>query len=117
MALTIDDLKPKKFKVTVKGVELECSPLRMSHTLVVSKVGDIFNNIGDATRAQISQAEKDLDEVIGELIPELKDIQLDMQATIDLITEMMENVSPSDNKELAEKGVTFDTDPKVEKAG
>lgn len=117
MSLTIEDLKPKNFKVNVKGVELECKPLRMSHTLVVSKIGDIFQNISTASKKQIKQAESDMDEIITELIPELEGIQLDMQATIDLITAMMENIQPADNKELTEKGVEFNTDPKVEKAG
>jgi esterase/lipase len=115
--LTIEDLKPKSFTVKVKGVELECKPLRMSHTLVISKVGEIFQNIGTVDKKQIQQAEADMDEVIAELIPELKEIQLDMQGTLDLITSMMENIQPADNKELTEKGVEFNSDPKVEKLG
>lgn len=115
--LTIEDLKPKNFKVNVKGVELDCKPLRMSHTLVISKVGEIFQNIKTADKKQIQQAESDMDEVITELIPELKGIQLDMQGTLDLITSMMENIQPADNKELNDKGVEFNSDPKVEKPG
>jgi len=117
MALTIEDLKPKSFTVNIKGVELQCKPLRMSHTLIISKVGEVFQNINTATKDQIKQAETDMDEVVGELIPELKDIELDMNATLDLITQMMEQVQPADNKELNDKGVSFDADPKAEKIG
>jgi len=53
MALTIEDLKPKSFTVNIKGVELQCKPLRMSHTLIISKVGEVFQNINTATRDQI----------------------------------------------------------------
>lgn len=117
MALTIDDLRPKNFKVNIKGVELECKPLRMSHTLIVSKIGDIFQNVSTSTNEQITQAQKDMDQVIADLIPELSGIELDMSATLELITQMMDQVQPDDNKELSDKGVSFDTDPKAEKIG
>lgn len=113
MALTIDDLKPKNFKIKVKGVEIESKPPRLSHTLVISKVGETFKDIKSADRKQIEQAEKDFDWVVAELMPELKDIPLDMQAVIDIITELMEQVAPEENRELNEKGVKFNTDPKV----
>lgn len=115
--LSIEDLKPKSFKVNVKGVELDCKPLRMSHTLVISKIGDIFQNISKSKVEDIKQAEKDMDEVVADLIPDLKGIELDMQSTLDLITEMMKQIQPADNKELNDKGVEFNTDPKVEKLG
>lgn len=117
MGMSIEDLQPKSFTVNIKGVELTCKPLRLSHTLIVAKIGDVFQNLNLIDKEQIKQAEKDMDEVVAELIPELKDIQLDMQSTIDLITQMMEQVEPSDNKELNAKGVKFNTDPKAETNG
>ncbi len=117
MGLTIEDLKPKNFKVKIKGVELDCKPLRMSHTLIVSKIGEIFQNINISTKKEIKQAEVDMDEVIAELIPELDGVKLDMESVLELITSMMESIQPSDNKELKEKGVAFDTDPKAEGNG
>ena len=63
------------------------------------------------------QAEKDFDWVVSELTPELKDIKLDMQSSLEFITQIMEKIQPEENKELAEKGVKFDTDPKAEKIG
>lgn len=113
MGLTIQDLQPQDFKVSIKGVELTCKPLRLSHTLILAKVGDVFQNVGECTTEQLKQAEKDLDEVTTELIPELQGISLDMRSSMELITQMMEQVEPEDNKELAANGVTFD--PKVEK--
>lgn len=117
MGLTIEDLKPKSFKITVKGVELECSPLRLSHALTVAKLGEVFQNSKDATKAQIAQAEVDMDEVISELIPELKGINLDISSVIEIITLMMETIQPSDNKELDEQGVDISNDPKAPKIG
>jgi hypothetical protein len=117
MALTIEDLRPKPFKINIKGVEVDCKPPRLSHMLVISKVGEAFQNISTASRETIQQSEKDFDWVVSELIPELKDIELDMQSVIDIITQVMEQVQPEENKELADKGVKFDTDPKAEKIG
>ena len=117
MALTIEDLQPKDFTINIKGVELTCKPLKLSHALMLSKIGDIFSNPQSATKAQIKQAETDLDEVIEEVLPELKGKQLDMMATFDVITKMMEQIEPTDNQQIKEKGVSFDADPKAEKAG
>jgi len=117
MALTIQDLQPKDFKINVKGIEVNCKPPRLSHMLLLSKIGETFSNIKDADREKIEEADADFSYVVESLVPELKDIQLDVQTIIDIITQIMEQVTPDENKELAEKGVTFDADPKAEKVG
>ena len=117
MPTTIEDLQPKPFTIKVKGLELECKPLRMSHALIISKVGEVFQSPKEATLQTVNQAEQDMDAVIGELIPELKGVQLDMATVLEVITQMMEHIQPSDNKELDEKGVKFDTDPKAQVTG
>lgn len=118
MGLTVEDLKPKSFTVTIKDVELQCKPLRLSHALVVAKIGNVFQDAAKATKPEIKQAEKDMDELVAELIPELMGTELDMSATMELIQQLMDNIAPSDNKELAEKGVKFNTDdPKEKKIG
>lgn len=117
MALTIEDLKPKSFTVNIRGVEVSCKTPRLSHILVISKVGESFQNISDLKREQIQEAEKDFDWVVAELMPELKDVELDMQSVIDVITQIMEKIQPEESKELSDKGVKFDTDPKAEKIG
>lgn len=113
MSLTIDDLKPKNFKVVVKGVELESRPLRLSHALSIAKIGNVFQDTKNATRDEIKQAEVEMDDVVSELIPELAGVQLDMGATMQLIEQLMEHIEPADNKELKDKGVKFSSDPKV----
>lgn len=115
--LTIDDLRPKEFTINVKGVELRCKPPRLSHVLTISKVGQVFQEPEKATADAIKQAEIDMDSVIGELIPDLKGVQVDVSATLEIITQLMEQVQPTDNKELADKKVQFDTDPKVQGIG
>lgn len=114
MALTIDDLRPKKFTVTISGIQLKCSPLRLSHALIVAKVGEVLQNPTKKTTEEIKQAETDMDDLILDLIPELGDVKLDIDAFMELLPQLTKSNEPSENKELEEKGVSFDsTDPKV----
>lgn len=117
MALTINDLQPKDFTITVKGLQLTCKPPRLSHILVISKVGEAFDNINNLDRQKIEAVTADFDWVVEQLVPELKGIQLDMQDSVDILTQIMEQVTPDENQELKDKGVSFDADPKVEKIG
>lgn len=114
---TIDDLQPKNFNIEIRGVVLESKPLRLSHALSLNKLGEIFKNPTEMSKAKVSQAEQELDEVIGELIPELKGKQLDLQTTLELLTKLIETISPDDNKELSAAGVEMNADPKAERIG
>lgn len=109
---TIEDLQPKSFTVTIRDVEITCKPLRLSHLLKIAKIGEVFKDAKSSTSEQISEAERDIDGIIDELMPELKGIQLGMQDVLDVIAQMMESVQPTDNKFLKDKGVEFASDPK-----
>jgi hypothetical protein len=117
MALTINDLKPQDKTITVRGVEMTCKPLRLSHALILTQIGEIFQNAKDAKVEDIKKAEKNIDDVVTDLIPELAGVQLDISITMDLITQLVTMIEPSDNKELHDKGVKFDSDPKAETIG
>jgi hypothetical protein len=105
---TLNDLQPQKFTVEIRGVILQCSPLRLSHALIISKIGKVLQEPENVSVAEIKQAERDMDEVINELIPELKTVHLDMMDTVSLITQMAEGITPEDSKFLDEQGVKFD---------
>lgn len=114
MALTIEDLRPKDFTVNVDGVELTCKPLKLSHALTISKLGNIFENAQKASKQEIDNAQKEIYEVIWELIPELKGIELNVSVIMKLIEQIMNQIQPSDNKELIDSKVEFkNNDPKV----
>jgi hypothetical protein len=117
MALSIDDLIVKDTIIDVEGVKLNCKPPKMSHLLVLNKIGEGFKNISNLSREEIISLENDFEWVINDLIPELSGKVLQIQVMLDVITQIMEQVEPEENKELAEKGVKFDTDPKAEKIG
>lgn len=114
MSVEISDLIPKPIKINIRGHELESKPLRLSHALTLVKVGNVLQNAEKATVEEINQAEADLDKVIGDLIPELSGQQLDMNVIVELVNKLLEHIEPAENKELREKGVKLNTDPKVQ---
>lgn len=120
MSITADDLaaQPRQITITRNNKEymLTAQPVRMSHALLLTKAGKIFENASDASENDIDQAEKIFTRLINELIPELKGVDLDLQVTLDIISALMDTVEPTDNKELNEAGVKFD-DPKADKSG
>jgi hypothetical protein len=85
--------------------------------MIVSKIGTIFNDPASATKQQIKQAEADLDELIAELIPDLKDIQLDVSSITEAISGMMQGIQPTEQQELEEHNIEFDSEKKVERDG
>jgi hypothetical protein len=115
MALKISDLQPEPFTVTLGEQTTECAPLKLRHIFILNKLGTVFQNPNDTTREQIVEAEADFYYVLADLIPELKDVSLPIDVMMDLIAQMMMTVSPSENQELANKGVSFDANPKASK--
>ena len=117
MSLTIDDLQPKDIILNLNGVELTAKPPRLSHALILTQLGEVFQNATKASIEDIKKAEQNVDNLIADLIPELAGKTLDMNTTIEIISQLMDKIQPSDNAELSAKGVKFDSDPKVEKIG
>lgn len=114
MALNISDLQPKPFTVKLRDQTTECAPLKMRHIFILNKIGIILQKPAEATKEQILEAETDFNYIIADLIPELTGVTLPIETMLDLLTQMMETITPSENKELADKGVSFDANPKAE---
>lgn len=106
MSVTIEDLKPRNFTVNVRGVALECKPPRMSHALITQRAGKVFSKPDEYTVEQIREAEKDLDSVIDELVPDLRGVSLELDIMIEIIEAIQKHSEPSDNQELNESKVT-----------
>lgn len=117
----MNDLQPKSFKVTIKGQEFDCSPLRLSHRLILGRVQPLFNaaqDIAEGKKVELSSEEmialeKDLDTLIGSLIPALNGVTLDILDIVDLISQMMNSMLPEDSKELKEAKVEVNKDLKA----
>ena len=117
MTATIEDLKPTPFKITVRGVDLECKTIRLSHAMIIASVGSIFNDIKNSSVDDIKRAETEMIAIIPEIIPSLKDIELDGITIMDIITQLGPHMKPTDVEFLEKNGVKINDDPKAEKAG
>lgn len=113
MSVSVNDLQPKSFKIKVNDVELTSKPIKLKHALILAKVGNVFENASSASNKDIESASDSIEEVLAELIPELKDIDLDMTITMEIMTKLLEHINPDDNQELIENKVSMNTDPKV----
>lgn len=112
MSVSIEDLRPKPFTIKVKGVELTCKPPRLSHGLINNKIADVMKNAEKYSNEEIRQAERDMDMVISELIPELSGFELDADTIIEIVTQINSNATPTDNQELEKQEVKLG-DPKA----
>jgi len=122
MSLNIDELKPKKFTITLGSGTTECSPPKMSHLFIINKIGSVFRDPEKATSEQINEADASFSKLVTDLVPELNGQDIDVQYKLDVLTQITDHITPADNKELVEKGVSFesadgDDNPKVETAG
>jgi hypothetical protein len=113
----ISDLLPRDKQITVRGVELTVKPLRLSHVLKLSKIGETIQNPSKCSDDEMVAAEYDLNTLINELIPALNGQTLEFGVLIEAMTALMETVEPSDSKELTARGVKLDSDPKAGKSG
>lgn len=117
MSINLDDLKPKPFKIKLKGHELTSQPIRLAHALTMMKLGPVLEAPTDYTNEKLKESANELQALFVELIPELEGIELDITLTSDLIQQLMDNIQPSDNQELKEQGVKVTSDPKVPRSG
>lgn len=117
MSLTIEDLQPNKFTITLDGLELEADQPELYQIVQLQKLGYVFQNPQDHSKQQIKVASDGAVEVIGELIPQLKDKKIKIKYLLEIIGQLIAEVQPDDNKYLSDNNVKFDTDPKAEKTG
>ncbi len=123
--MSASDLQPKQFKIKVKGNEFTCNPLRLSHRLILGRVQPLFTAANDVATgqkvainsAEIIELENDLDVLIGSLIPELKNVSLDILDITEIISQMMDSMLTDDAKELKNAKVEVSGDLKEEKTG
>lgn len=126
MAITPDDLQPKKFKVKLGEREFDCFAPRLSHRLILTRVQPLFMSVAEAAKGKeveipsekIIEYEKDLDVLFGELIPELKNVTLDIEHVMSLVSQIMDEMLPEESKELKDNKVKVGSEsPKAKKTG
>lgn len=120
MSVGLNDLQPKPFKVKIRDQEYNCNPIKLSHRLIIGRIQPLFTAMESMANEQeveissdkIMELENDLDNLIGSLIPELKNITLNIEDLAELLTQIMESTIPEEAKELKEMNVEVSKDPK-----
>ena len=120
--MTANDLQPKTQTIKVKDVEYKCQPIRMSHRLIIAKIQPLFVELGhvvngekvNLTGAEMLELEAEIDTLIQSLIPELRNVTLDIEEIGNILQQVMDYMLPSDSKELKDAKVEVNTDLKAE---
>lgn len=118
------DLQPKPTNITLKGNSYLCKAPRLSHRLIIARVQPLFeaaSNVATGAKNTLTaedtlSLEKDLDALIGDLIPTLNNVTLDIIDLAELVAQIMEIMLPEESKALKEAKVEIDSnkDPKEE---
>lgn len=111
------DLQPKNFKVTIKEKEYDCKPLRMSHRLIIAKIQPLFDQFAviskgekiELTAEEMIMLEKELDVLISDLMPALRNVTLNIEDIADVINQLLDSVMPEDAKKLRDAKVNIET--------
>ena len=122
MSIASNDLQPKPFNINIKGNDYKCNPLRMSHRIIIAKISPLFAQFEIIANGQeiemstekIFELEKELDLLINNLIPELKNIELNIEDLANLIGLLMDSILPQESQDLKDAKVEVNNDPKVE---
>lgn len=117
--MSINDLQPKPFKIKIKDNEFNCKPIRMSHRLIMAKITPLFKAMEDVANGkevelsskQMIELEKELDVLIGDLIPQLSNITLEIEDIASVFEQIMDSTLPEDVKEM--KDAKVQTNPKA----
>jgi hypothetical protein len=113
MGVSLSDLSPQPFNVTIRGHEIQVQPPSLKHAMKLAKYGSVLENPREMTDKDIEQSDAAIREVIGELAPDLKGAELDFQTVMHIVSIIMGESEPDDNQELNRNNVKINTDPKA----
>lgn len=112
--LDLDTLvKPSK-KVKINGNIVELQPPSLEKLVKLAKLGGDLQGMdtSNLNADEVSEVIDKLNNGIRELMPELKDIKLNIEQIIAVIEMMVDYATPADTKELEKHGVTMTRDQK-----
>lgn len=120
--MSTSDLLPKKTTINIKGKQYPCKPMKMSHRIIVAKLQPFFQqfeNIANNKKVELGaeellSLENDMDILIKDLVPGVKDIAQDMvldtEDIADILNQLLDTAMPEDVKKLRDANVKIDQD-------
>lgn len=113
--LDLDTLvKPSK-KVRIGGEIITINPPSLEELLKLSKLGGAIQKKQDGktmTEEEAVDSINSLSTAFAELVPELKDVKLNVEQLLALLDMVVKMAMPSDVTELEKRGIKLDSDQK-----
>lgn len=107
--LDLDALAPREVEITFQGEVIKVAPLKVEHYAKIITSGSALSKITeDANPEELTAAYGKIRELVSEVIPELKDIDLSIPQLTAVYTLLAQMATPEDKAlaELNARGVT-----------
>lgn len=111
--IDLDALAPKPRKLKFGGNVIELQPPKTRNVLRLGFLGQKMTDMDSLTNEQTDQLIADLEAEIKEVVPELKDAQLNASQLMELLTVIVEMGMPNQADELKKRGITVDSQKKA----
>lgn len=111
--LDLNALAPEARKIKFGEQIIEVQPPKTVHVLKLSQIGAKMQQAADLPTEELEEVVNKLQTIIGEIIPELKEVTLTTGQLMAIMTMIVEMGMPEQAKELAKKGITVDGSPKA----
>lgn len=111
--IDLDALAPKPRKLKFGGNTFELLPPKTRNVLRLGFLGQKMTDMDSLSTEQTDQLIADLEAEIKEVVPELKDAQLNASQLMELLTVIVEMGMPNQADELKKRGITVDSQKKA----
>lgn len=111
--IDLDALQPKPVIIKFNGQEITLNPPKTGDILKLGESAAKLQTISDKTPAEINTLIEEVTSAVYIIVPELTGQALNSQQLLALIKAISEMAIPPDAKELAQRGITVDGDPKA----
>lgn len=116
-----EDLQPRPKTIKIKDKDYRCKPMRMSHRLIIARLKPLFEDMErmskdekiELSADEILTAEHDIDVLVKSLVPDLQIGSLELEDTIELLAQIVNNSLPEEAQQLKEAKIEVNKDPKV----
>jgi hypothetical protein len=116
--IDLDALTPQKAILKFQGNEITVDPPTVGAALKLAaaaqRMADLKDNAADIKPDELDSALDDIKEKIDVIIPELKGHELNMEQLLVVTRAISDMLIPKDAKELKERGISVDSDPKAD---
>jgi hypothetical protein len=112
--IDLDALQPQPAIIKFKNKEITLNPPTTGDVLKLGEVAQKLQDIGELDADAVDATVQEVTNQVYKIIPDLAGEVLSTAQLLTLIKAISDMAIPPDAKELQERGITVDTDPKAE---